>query len=115
MVPTESDGWTSPLGPVPSEVAILPLEGVSGLHTGDSGHLAAVRTHQIAITSDPDGTPARVVDTRFLGGSVSIHLRLVPEAGGYELVLHATADQPAPIVGASVGICWSHAVAPVAY
>lgn len=94
-------GWSCALGPVPADVAVI---------VGDRGSLegvAAVRTHQIAITPGDNGATARITETRFLGSVLAVHLLLGREPGSPELVAHLPAEFSIPPVGSQIRVRWA--------
>jgi len=109
VTPGGTDGgeWTSELGPVPSEVAVIPNGRTDGKPQGSPAYVAAVRTNQIAITRTPSQPIALVTDTRFLGSVSEVHVRIDDTLGKHELVIHQPVEEPAPPVGARVGLRWT--------
>lgn len=109
---TSGGEWTGPLGPVPPEVAVVPRNDTAD--SADTGHLAAVRTHQVSITDESAGAAARVTDIRFLGSVSEVHLELWDGDSPYGLLAQLPAHHPAPPVGTRVGLRWAAATPAIA-
>jgi len=101
-------GWTSPLGALHAEVAVVAARS--------GGHLAVVRPHQLAVTCGPcadDEHNARILDVRFLGAVRAVRLEVAWESGREELLAHV--DQPIDglVSGAPARVDWVRRPHPV--
>ena len=78
-----ADEWTSPLGPVPDDVAIVPARS--------GGHLAVVRPHQVEVTCGPCHDAehnARILDVSFLGAVLAVRAEVAWDTGAEDLLVH---------------------------